>query len=96
MVKYVLLSFTFLSLIVITGCLKVQVDKPLVDLGSEQRHAQPVRGEPSDEQAKIQWLRSQLARCREKLAKKDKECDKLENKLDRCEDKLERCEDKLD
>ena len=96
MVKYVLPAFIFLSLIVIGGCLKVQVDEPLVDLGSEQRHSQPVRGEPSDEQAKIQWLRNQLARCRGKLAKKDKECDKLENKLDRCEDKLDRCEDKLD
>lgn len=96
MVKYVLLASIFLSLIVIGGCLKVQVDEPLVDLGDEQRHAQPDRGEPSDEQAKTQWLRNQLARCREKLAKKDRECDSLENKLDRCEDKLDRCEDKLD
>ena len=96
MVKYVLLASILSGLIVISGCLKVQVDEPLVDLGPEQRRAQPVRGEPSDEQAKIQWLRSELAKCREKLTKKDKECDKLENKLDHCEDKLDRCEDKLD
>ncbi|MCK5270697.1 MAG: hypothetical protein KAJ46_07930 [Sedimentisphaerales bacterium] len=96
MVKYVLLASILLGLIVISGCLKVQVDEPLVDLGDEQRYAQPARGEPSDEQAKIQWLRNRLARCRDKLVKKDRECDSLENKLDRCEDKLDRCEDKLD
>lgn len=96
MVKYVLLASILLGLIVISGCLKVQVDEPLVDLGDEPRYAQPVRGEPSNEQAKIQWLRNQLARCQGKLAKKDKDCDKLENKLDRCKDKLDRCEDKLD
>jgi len=82
-----------LGLIILQGCVSVQVDEPLVDLGDSPKHVKPLRGEPSDEQAKIQWLRDQLVRCRRKLAEKEEKLDEREEKLDRCEDRIEQLEE---
>jgi len=96
MVRKLLLGCFIASLLFIVGCFSLQVDEPLVDLGDNHRHVGPIKGEPQDQAAKIQWLRNQLESCQRRLAKKERENDKLEDKLDRCEDKLDKCKDRHD
>ena len=79
-----------ISIFILSGCVNLKVEEPLLTVDNGPSRARPFAGEPEDSQAKIQWLRGQLERCRNKLDKVEDEKDELEDQLDDCEDRLDR------
>lgn len=106
MIKHLLPAALFLAVFLLSGCVNIKADKPLVDFGSfnhdDQADGDDYSPSPSattacdDLRLRYQRLQKELARCRKKLARKEEKNDKLEKKLDKCEDKIERLEDTIE
>jgi len=75
------------------GCVKVQVDKPLVEFrGESTEQAAPDDGE----QGPAVSLRRELARCQARLAEKVRACEVLEDKLESCNEQVKELEERLE
>jgi len=80
---YPLLILTVLFLL--TGCVNLKVDKPLVDLGGDKdyrtpKQSEPAPGVPYEELTPQQRLQRDLAQCQGLLEIKEKKYEKLEEK----------------
>ena len=100
--KYCYLAVS-LGLLILCGCLSVNVDEPLVDFddtngqtASQTHHDNGGHDGKAPTADGCEQLEKKLRQCQKELQKEQKKCDKFETKIKKHKSKIDSLQDKID